>query len=112
MEVVALRLKRVILALSPRDPGLGGRPPPPFGGPLNDERSRQHPGTCDPAAPRERSRSMLVLSRRVREKIVLPDLSASVEILGVKGNTVRLGIQAPPEIRVLRGELPDRKAEW
>jgi carbon storage regulator CsrA len=55
---------------------------------------------------------MLVLSRRVTEKIVFPGLQTSVQVLGVKGSTVRLGIQAPPEVRVLREEIPDRQAEW
>ena len=55
---------------------------------------------------------MLVLSRRVNEKIVFPGFQAAVQVLGVKGNTVRLGIQAPPEVRVLREEIPDRAAEW
>jgi carbon storage regulator CsrA len=55
---------------------------------------------------------MLVLSRRVNEKVVFPDFQAAVQVLGVTGKAVRLGIQAPPEVRVLRGELPDRQAEW
>jgi carbon storage regulator CsrA len=32
----------------------------------------------------------------------------TVTILKVKGNTVRLGIQAPSDVRVIRGELPKR----
>ncbi len=55
---------------------------------------------------------MLVLSRRVSEKILFPGFRASVQVLGIKGSTVRLGIQAPPEVKVLRAELPDRQAEW
>jgi carbon storage regulator CsrA len=55
---------------------------------------------------------MLVLSRRVSEKIVFPGFQAAVQVVGVKGQTVRLGIQAPPEVRVLREEIPDRRAEW
>lgn len=52
---------------------------------------------------------MLVLSRRESEKIFFPDLGISLEIVRIKGNIVRVGIDAPPEIRVLRGELLDRK---
>ncbi|MBL8793961.1 MAG: response regulator [Planctomycetia bacterium] len=48
---------------------------------------------------------MLVLSRRPEQRIVFPNLDISVEILQIKGNTVRLGVQAPPEVRVLREEL-------
>ena len=48
---------------------------------------------------------MLVLSRKLHEKIVFPGIDAAIEVVGVKGNTVRLGIQAPPDVVVLREEL-------
>lgn len=48
---------------------------------------------------------MLVLSRRCNETIVFPELGITVEVLRVKGNTVRLGIKAPDSVRILRGEL-------
>jgi carbon storage regulator CsrA len=57
---------------------------------------------------------MLVLSRRLNEKIVLPSLGVTVQVLAVRGGAVRLGIQAPPDIAVLREELvgkPDPRAE-
>jgi carbon storage regulator CsrA len=54
---------------------------------------------------------MLVLSRRVNEKLVFPDIGAAVQVVSVRGNLVRLGIQAPPEVTVLRGEIPDFRAE-
>ncbi len=47
---------------------------------------------------------MLVLSRRKDESIVI-DGNIQIEVLRVKGNTVRLGIKAPREVKVLRGEL-------
>lgn len=47
---------------------------------------------------------MLVLSRRKDEKIVI-DGNVEIEVLKIKGNTVRLGIKAPREVKVLRGEL-------
>ena len=50
---------------------------------------------------------MLVLSRRESEKIFFPDLGISLEIVRVKGNTVRIGVDAPREVRVQRGELLD-----
>lgn len=48
---------------------------------------------------------MLVLSRKVKQTISLPDLGIEFEILQVKGGTVKVGIQAPRDIRVVRGEL-------
>ena len=47
---------------------------------------------------------MLVLSRRERERIKLGD-SIVVTVVRVAGDKVRLGIEAPPEVLVLRGEL-------
>ncbi len=47
---------------------------------------------------------MLVLSRRKDEKIII-DGNIEIEVLKVKGNTVRLGIKAPRDVKVLRGEL-------
>lgn len=47
---------------------------------------------------------MLVLSRKVDEGIQIGD-DISVVVLACKGNKVRLGINAPRELRVLRGEL-------
>ncbi len=54
---------------------------------------------------------MLVLSRRENQKVLFPSLGITVEVVGLKGNNVRLGIDAPPEIRVLRCELADEEAE-
>jgi carbon storage regulator len=48
---------------------------------------------------------MLVLTRRVSDQILVPALGITVEVLSIKGNVVKLGIQAPQEVRVLRGEL-------
>ncbi|MHC4404568.1 MAG: carbon storage regulator [Planctomycetota bacterium] len=47
---------------------------------------------------------MLILSRRERERIRLGD-SIMVTVVQVTGDRVRLGIDAPPNIRVLRDEL-------
>jgi carbon storage regulator CsrA len=52
---------------------------------------------------------MLVLSRRVGERIFFPAICAYVKVVAVKGGTVRLSIEAPPEIRILREELLDRE---
>ncbi len=48
---------------------------------------------------------MLILSRREAEKVLFPGLGISVEITRVQGRSVRLGIQAPDEIRIIRGIL-------
>jgi carbon storage regulator CsrA len=55
---------------------------------------------------------MLVLSRKIEEKIVLPTVGASVQVLDIKRGVVRLGITAPPDVTILREEVPDRAAEW
>jgi carbon storage regulator len=48
---------------------------------------------------------MLVLSRRLNEKIVLPGLGVTIQVLGFRRGAVRLGIAAPPEVTVLRQEV-------
>ena len=48
---------------------------------------------------------MLVLSRRIEEKIILPSLGVTLQVLSIKGNIVRLGIDAPLDVKVLREEL-------
>ena len=53
---------------------------------------------------------MLVLSRRPNEKILFPSIGISVEIVQTKGNTVRVGIEAPEDIRILRGELENHES--
>jgi carbon storage regulator CsrA len=53
---------------------------------------------------------MLVLSRRPQERIVFPNLGVEVEILAVSGNTVRVGVNAPRDVLVLRHEVAERDA--
>jgi len=48
---------------------------------------------------------MLILSRRTNETIAFPSLGVSVTVCSVQGSRVRIGVTAPPEISVLRGEL-------
>lgn len=47
---------------------------------------------------------MLVLSRKQQETIVI-DSQIRVTVLGIHGNTVKLGIDAPREVAVRRHEL-------
>jgi len=53
---------------------------------------------------------MLVLSRKVGEKLVI-DGNITVEVVKVQGNRITIGIQAPTDIKVLRGELKQPKAK-
>jgi carbon storage regulator CsrA len=48
---------------------------------------------------------MLILSRKLGERIVVPQCGMAVTVLAVKGKAVRLGIDAPAEVTVLRDEL-------
>jgi carbon storage regulator len=53
---------------------------------------------------------MLVLTRRIGERIVIGD-QIILEVLSVKGNRIRLGIAAPPDVTVLRNELLSAPAD-
>lgn len=54
---------------------------------------------------------MLILTRRVGETIMVGD-DVTITVLGVKGNQVRVGINAPKSIAVHREEIYERiKAE-
>lgn len=50
---------------------------------------------------------MLVLTRRVGETLVVGD-DVSITVLGVKGNHIRIGIDAPKEVPVHREEIYHR----
>jgi carbon storage regulator len=50
---------------------------------------------------------MLILTRRVGEAMMIGD-EVSITVLGVKGNQVRLGINAPRDIMVHRQEIFER----
>lgn len=54
---------------------------------------------------------MLVLSRKLGERILVPQCGLTVTIIAVDGKIVRLGIDAPAEVTVLREELVRQKKE-
>ena len=54
---------------------------------------------------------MLVLSRKLREEIVVPECDLTVTILEVHGDRVSVGIRAPSRVRVYRREVWNRIAE-
>ncbi|AFI84483.1 carbon storage regulator [Methylophaga nitratireducenticrescens] len=50
---------------------------------------------------------MLILTRRVGESLIIGD-DVVVNVLGVKGNQVRIGVDAPKDVTVHREEIYDR----
>jgi len=50
---------------------------------------------------------MLILTRRVGETVMIGD-EVTVTVLGVKGNQVRLGVNAPRDVAVHREEIYER----
>lgn len=54
---------------------------------------------------------MLCVTRRIGEVIVLPDLNVKIQITGINANgSVRVGIEAPKSVSIVRAELISRKA--
>lgn len=49
---------------------------------------------------------MLALTRKVGERIVIGD-NVTVTIIDIKGDNIRLAIEAPREIKIYRGEIYD-----
>jgi carbon storage regulator len=51
---------------------------------------------------------MLVLTRKLGERIVVPYCGVTVTVVAIDGNRVRLGIAAPDEVAVYREEVWQR----
>lgn len=75
---------------------MGRRPPS-----VSDRRSAR------PACPGKGLRPVLVLTRKVNERIVIGD-DVVVTVLEVRGDQVRLGIEAPRDVKVFREEVLQR----
>ena len=51
---------------------------------------------------------MLILTRRINESLIIGD-NVTVTILGLKGNQVRIGVDAPRDVAVHRQELAQKQ---
>jgi carbon storage regulator len=54
--------------------------------------------------------AVLILTRRIGETLMIGD-EVKVTVLGVKGNQVRIGVDAPRDVSVHREEIYDRIKE-
>lgn len=59
---------------------------------------------------------MLILTRRQHETLELPDLGIQIVVARIDGDAVRLGINAPRDVRIFRGEvwtaIDERRSDW
>lgn len=53
---------------------------------------------------------MLILTRKVNESLIVGD-NITITVLGVKGNQVRIGVNAPKDVAVHREEIYQRIAD-
>jgi carbon storage regulator len=56
--------------------------------------------------------AMLVLTRKLGEEIVIPSLDVTIRLVEIRGDKVRLGVEAPTEVAVHRREVWDRIQEF
>jgi carbon storage regulator CsrA len=54
---------------------------------------------------------MLVVSRKLNEKLLFPAIQATVQVVAIKSGVVRLGVEAPREVAVVRAEIQGLAAE-
>lgn len=52
---------------------------------------------------------MLILTRRISESLIVGDHEIVITVLGVKGNQVRIGVEADPTVAIDREEIYLRK---
>lgn len=48
---------------------------------------------------------MLVLTRRIGEELILPELAVRIKLLDAGSNRAKLGVTAPFSVEIVRGEL-------
>lgn len=53
---------------------------------------------------KEMERGMLILTRRTGERLRIAD-NIIIDVLGIKGNQIRLGLTAPEEVKIFREEI-------
>ncbi len=58
----------------------------------------------------DRLNDMLILTRKVNESLIVGD-NITITVLGVKGNQVRIGVDAPKDVSVHRKEIYQRIAD-
>ena len=51
---------------------------------------------------------MLVLTRRINEKIVMPTIGTTIQVVAAKPGVVRIGVEAPDTVPVFREEVLER----
>jgi carbon storage regulator len=49
---------------------------------------------------------MLILTRKEREKLIIND-NITIEIIEINKNSIKIGIEAPKEIPIIRGEIEE-----
>ncbi len=77
---------------------------------MNSVGTRQSNNNTSPQQSSSRKNQMLVLSRKVGEKLVI-DGNITVEIVRIQGNRITLGLVAPADVKILRGELNQKSAK-
>lgn len=55
---------------------------------------------------------MQLFNTRPADKIHLPDIEATIEVLAIQAGSVRVGVSAPEEVRVVREAVSERKGRW
>ena len=55
---------------------------------------------------------MLVLTRKLGEEIVIPSLDVTIRLVEIRGDKVRLGVEAPTQVAVHRKEVWERIQEF